>query len=215
MRVEINSSPEGTKLVAHLGEHESLELNAGIEGEARAWRAELRKRIADSQDIEAIRRLHTSLASSKAELEELKSQESVLRHERRKLLEQGQGTSGVEKRLAALAGNQGLVSSRIGELDQIIAGRVCTAAAQILEMFDDVQTELFATTQRQKSELEKAFFDHAGPLIRKLVRLNRLSASRGIDQQRYRRQLQDGREIQIIEELIAAAEKPEPAAAAT
>jgi hypothetical protein len=217
MRIEIQSDGNGSRLVCHLGEDESRGLNSGLEHEARQWRAELRRRLEGSPDLEALRRLQASLASSKSELQASKAQEGDLLAERRKILESGQAAGNVERKLTQVATTQSIVSGRVAELETIIRSRIALAAARVREEFDQVQGELYLATQREKNDLETAFLQQAGLIISQLVRLSRLSASRGHDQQRLLRQLaEQDRGRQIIEELLAApSETPEPAAAAT
>jgi hypothetical protein len=223
MRLEIESGPFGTTFVVSLGEDESRSLNSGLETEARAWRQTLRQRIRDAGILDGVRQLMANLEGSKVELQEAQAAREALIRERRKLLEEGGNAGGCEKKLKALEQDARIIVGRIEDLEQIVRAKIAEAGALVNEEQLNVMTELYRIQEKERAELQAAFFEAAEDTIRKLVRLHKLAASRGADLQRWRRRVENGESGNIVQEMLAgqdvaletlAAQKVKPAAAA-
>jgi hypothetical protein len=216
MRLEIVSDPGGTRLLVHLAEHEGKALNVGLEAEATAWQATFRDRIREAGLLGSIRQLESSLHASRLELQDLIAHEQTLRAERRKQLEQGAALNGVEKKLAATLTNAGIVKSLITELESLLAARSALAGNEILELHENLMAELYLDQQKQKDEMEAQFLAVAGDLVQKLVKLKKVSESRGLSLQRFRRRISEGTTNELVRQYLAepaATPAAEPAAA--
>lgn len=213
MRIEVSSGPAGTSLIVKLGETEWRDLAAGLETESRAWQESFRERVRDARILDGLRELETALASSRLELEEISQSELVLKAERRKLLEAGSATNGCEKKLGALLNQGNIVKGRIAELESIIASRIALAGTALAEEHDQMMQEMYAAKEKERTELEAEFFEQAGPIILKLLRLSRLSEARGHSLQAFRRRLSEGKTSELVKQFLD--ESAEMAAAAT
>jgi hypothetical protein len=203
MRLELVSDPAGCRLIVHLAEHEAKSLNVGLEAESHAWRATFRDRIRDAHLLDGIRQLETALASSRKELEDLAQSERTLQAERRKVLEAGSSPNGVEKKIINAQMSVGVLKGRIGELESLLTSRISLAGSEIGEQHLELMTELYATQEQQKAEMEAQFLAVAGELIQKMVRHRKVCEGRGHSLQSFKRRMGEGTN-ELVRQFLAA-----------
>jgi hypothetical protein len=64
--------------------------------------------------------------------------------------------------------------------------------------------ELYAAQEQERAQLQAAFFSAAADLIKKMIRLKKLSESRGLSMQRWRRLTSDGLNSDLVRQMLEA-----------